>query len=135
MLGMEFLGSKFSSNKPSAEEICKQNPDVFVIGGIYQKVLENTLKTTEPFTKLDAVKNGEIYNIPIGLTMFEQISVFSPVFLCDQANKLYPEYFHYDVKKMIQDYSVEFFGVPLTDSEAENMLSGLSRNGGALTNE
>lgn len=134
-LGMDFLGGKFSSNKPSAEEICRQDPDVFVIGGIYQKVLKNTLKTTEPYTQLDAVKNGEIYNIPIGLTMFEQISVFSPIFLCDQANKLYPKYFHYDVKKMIQDYSVEFFGVALTDSEAENMLSGLSRDGGALTNE
>lgn len=134
-LGMDFLGSKFSSAKPSAEEICKQNPDVFVIGGIYQKVLENTLKTTEPYIQLDAVKNGKIYNIPIGLTMFEQISVFSPVFLCDQANKLYPEYFHYDVKKMIQDYSLEFFDVTLTDSEANNMLSGLLRDGGTRVNE
>ena len=67
-----------------------------------------------------------------GLTMFEQLGVFSPVFLCDQANKLYPNYFNYDVKKQIQDLSKEFFGVELTDTEAQNMLNGLSREGNLL---
>lgn len=132
VLGMTPLHGRFETNKPSAEEICAQNPDVFVIGGIYQKTLEDTLRTTEPYTQLDAVKNNQIYTIPIGLTMFEQISVFSPVFLCDQANKLYPELFHYDVKTMVRNYGEEFFGVTLTDAEIENMLNGLSRNGGTL---
>ena len=86
----------------------------------------------EPYKHLDAVKNNRIFNIPIGLTMFEQLSVFSPVFLCDQANKLYPEYFDYDVKKQIRDLSKEFFGAELTDSEAQNMLDGLSREGNSL---
>ena len=132
ILGMTPLNDRFETNKPSAEEICAQNPDVFVIGGIYQKTLENTLKTTEPYVQLDAVKNGLIYNIPIGLTMFEQISVFSPVFLCDQANKLYPAIFHYNVAQMVKDLSVEFFNATLTDAEVENMLNGLSRNGDLL---
>lgn len=133
VLGMTPLNDRFETNKPSAEEICAQNPDVFVIGGIYQKTLENTLRTTEPYVRLDAVKNGQVFNIPIGLTMFEQLSVFSPVFLCDQANKLYPEIFDYDVKTMIREYSMEFFGASLTDAEIENMLNGLSRTGGPLT--
>ena len=132
VLGMSYAGSAFSSNKPSAEEICKVNPDVFVIGGIYQKTLENVLRTEEPYIHLDAVKENRIYNIPMGLTMFEQLSVFSPVFLCDQANKLYPDYFHFDVQKMIRDYSLEFFGVTLTDGEIDNMLNGFSRSGGLL---
>lgn len=131
VLGMKPLNDKFTSNKPSAEEICQQNPDVFVVGGIYQKTLINAFQT-EPYVNLDAVKNGQIFNIPIGLTMFEQLSVFSPVFLCDQANKLYPNYFNYDVKKQIQDLSKEFFGVELTDTEAQNMLDGLSREGKVL---
>ncbi len=132
VLGMTYLGGEFGTNKPSAEAIAEADPDVFVIGGIYQKTLEDVLKTTAPYMELNAVKNGAIYNIPVGLTMFEQLSVFSPVFLCDQANKLYPEYFHFDTKKMIQDYSMEFFGVTITDAEAENMLNGLSREGNPL---
>ena len=131
VLGMKPLNDQFASNKPSAEEICEQNPDVFVVGGIYQKTLMNALQQ-EPYKNLDAVKNGQVFNIPIGLTMFEQLGVFSPVFLCDQANKLYPNYFNYDVKKQIQDLSKEFFGVELTDAEAQNMLNGLSREGNLL---
>ncbi len=131
ILGMTPLNDRFESNKPSTEEICAQNPDVFVVGGIYQKTLIEALQK-EPYVKLDAVKNNQIFNIPIGLTMFEQLSVFSPVFLCDQANKLYPNYFSYDTKKQIQDLSEEFFGIDLTEEEAQNMLNGLSRGGNAL---
>lgn len=131
VLGMIPLNDQFETNKPSAEEICAQNPDVFVVGGIYQKTLIAALQE-EPYVNLDAVKNNQIFNIPIGLTMFEQLSVFSPVFLCDQANKLYPDYFDYDVKTQIQELSMEFFGAELTDAEAQNMLNGLSREGNAL---
>ena len=131
VLGMTPLNDRFETNKPSAEEICKQNPDVFVVGGIFQKTLIDEFKK-EPYVHLDAVKSDQIFNIPIGLTMFEQLSVFSPVFLCDQANKLYPEYFSYDVKTQIQELSKEFFGVELSDQEALNMLNGLSREGKEL---
>lgn len=131
VLGMIPLNDRFETNKPSAEEICSQNPDVFVAGGIYQKTLIDALND-EPYVNLDAVKNKQIFNIPIGLTMFEQLSVFSPVFFCDQANKLYPDCFDYDVKTQIQDLSREFFGAELTDSEAQNMLDGLSREGNVL---
>lgn len=131
VLGMKPLNDQFETNQPSAEEICQQNPDVFVVGGIYQKTLMDALQQ-EPYVNLDAVKNGQVFNIPIGLTMFEQLGVFSPVFLCDQANKLYPNYFNYDVKKQIQDLSREFFGVELTDTEVQNMLNGLSREGNEL---
>lgn len=132
VLGMTPLNDRFETNKPSAEEILAQNPDVFVVGGIYQKTLIDKLTTTEPYKNLDAVKNGQYYNIPIGLTMFEQLSVFSPAFLMDQANKLYPEYFSFDVAGEIKALASEFFGAQLTDAEISNMLNGLSRNGESL---
>ena len=135
VLGMIPLNDRFETNKPSAEEICSQNPDVFVVGGMYQSILLEELTTKEPYKSLDAVKNGEYYNIPIGLTMFEQLSVFSTAFLMDQANKLYPEYFDFDVEGEIKSLAMEFFGVELTDEEVYNMLNGLSRDGGALVEE
>lgn len=131
-LGFDFVGNRFETNRPSAEEICKVNPDVFVFGGIYQNTLIETIKTTEPYANLDAVKNNQLFNIPIGLTMFEQISAFSPVFFYDQANKLYPDYFSFNVEQEIRDLSKTFFNVDLTDNEIYNMLHGLSREGNAL---
>jgi hypothetical protein len=68
----------------------------------------------------------------MGLTMFEQLSVFSPAFLMDQANKLYPEYFDFDVEGEIKKLAKDFFDVELTDAEVSNMLNGLSRNGESL---
>ena len=132
VLGMTPLNDRFDSNKPSAEEICAQDPDVFVVGGIYQKTLLEQLTTTEPYKNLDAIKNGSYYNIPIGLTMFEQLSVFSPAFLMDQANKLYPEYFNFDVEGEIKSLAKYFFNAELTDAEVANMLNGLSRGGESL---
>lgn len=131
VLGLKTLNDEFETNRPSAEEICSLNPDVFVIGGIYQKTLRNDLNK-EPYLYLDAVKNNQVFNIPVGLTMFEQLSVFSPVFLCDQANKFYPEYFNFNVKQQIKDLSIEFFNVEISDLEAENMLNGLTREGNDL---
>ena len=132
VLGMTPLNDRFETNKPSTEEICAQNPDVFVVGGIYQKTLLETLTSTEPYKNLDAVKNGQYYNIPIGLTMFEQLSVFSPAFLMDQANKLYPDLFDFDVTGEIRKLAKDFFNVDLSDAEISNMLNGLSRGGDSL---
>ena len=131
-LGFDYVGNRFESNRPSAEEICAIDPDVFVIGGIYQNTLLEQIKTTEPYVNLDAVKNNQVFNIPIGFTMFEQISVFSPVFLYDQANKLYPDYFDFDVEAEIKALSKEYFGIDLTDADVYNMLHGLDRNGQTL---
>lgn len=131
-LGCDFVGNRFESNRPSAEEICNVNPDVFVFGGIYQNTLIETIKTTEPYKNLEAVKNNQLFNIPVGLTVFEQISVFSPAFLYDQANKLYPNYFDFNVEKEIKDLSKQFFNVELSDTEVYNMLHALSREGQPL---
>ncbi|MCQ3035972.1 MAG: ABC transporter substrate-binding protein, partial [Bacilli bacterium] len=128
-LGFDFAGSHFESNKPSAEAIVEYNPDAFVIGGIYQNKLIETLKTTEPYIQLDAVKNNKIYTIPVGLTMFEQISVMTPIFFYDQANKIYPEYFNYDIGSLVKDTVKDCFGSELSDTQISYMLNGKNANG------
>ncbi len=120
------------TNKPSAEEIVKYNPDAFVIGGIFQNKLVETLTTTEPYTTLDAVKNKKYYTIPVGLTMFEQLSAMTPIFFYDMANKIYPEYFSYDVDKMIKDTVKEYFGTELSDSDITNIKTGKDAKGADL---
>ena len=131
-LGFTFVGASMDTNRPSAEAIMDTNPDVFVAGGPYQNKNINILKTTEPYTNLDAVKNNKIYSIPVGLTMFEQLSAMTPIFFYDQANKLYPEYFNYDTNSMIKETVSEYFGVDLTDEQVGYMNQGLDPNGGNL---
>lgn len=121
-LGFKFVGSDFDTNTPSVEAICHANPDVFVIGGIWQNKLVNLLKTTDPYFLLPSVKNNKIFTIPVGFTMFEQISIMTPIFFCDMANKLYSDYFNYDIPTMVSSTIEHFFNKQLTEKEISYML-------------
>lgn len=134
MLGCDCMCAQLDSygNNVSAEALCEYNPAIFVMGGIYQLKHVEDVKTTEPYNTLDAVKNNKIYTIPMGLTQMEQLNALSPEFFYDQANRLYPTIFHYDVKTMIKDSVKEYFGTDLTDEQVEYMLNGLNPTGGSL---
>lgn len=133
-LGFNCLSAELdgSSNTPSAEAVCAMNPDVFVMGGIYQNKHVEDIRKTEPFTNLNAVKNNKIYTIPMGLTQMEQLNALTPEFFYDQANRLYPEIFDFDVTNMIKTSSKEYFGVDLTDQQVSYMLNGKKPNGDNL---
>ena len=131
-MGFDFVGTSLTTTNPSKEEIVAQNPDVFVCGGQYQNKNLNSLKTEEPYINLDAVKNNKVYNIPIGFTAFEQLSAMTPIFFYDQANKIYPEYFNYDITSMVKTTVKEYFGTDLSDTQVSYMLYGLNPEGGSL---
>lgn len=131
-LGFDLIGASLSTTQPSVEEIVAQNPDIFVCGGQYQNKNLNILKTEVPFTNLDAVKNNKVYNIPIGFTAFEQLSVMTPIFFYDQANKIYPEYFSYDISTMVKTAIKDYFGTDLSNEQISYMLNGLNPEGGPL---
>ena len=56
----------------------------------------------------------------------------TPIFFYDQANKIYPEYFSYDISSMVKTTVKEYFGTDLSDVQVSNMLNGLNADGGAL---
>lgn len=128
-LGFDFAGAHFESNKPSKEAICEYNPDAFVIGGIYQNKLIELLKNDSVYANLNSVKNNKIYTIPVGLTMFEQLSAMTPIFFYDMANKIYPEFFNYDISKMIKGTVKEYFNTTLNDSDVAYILNGKDKDG------
>jgi len=128
LLGLEFLGRELGTSKPSTEAILEADPQVIVIGGNYQHTLR-ALLDEGTWANISAVKSDEIYRIGIGFSPMEQMGTFSPVFLADMANKLYPETFHYDTAGMLKDMCQRYFGVTLTDEQASYMLDGLGPDG------
>lgn len=127
--GLTYLGSQFESNKPSVEDIMLKNPDIIVVGGAYQNKIMQDIRMTEPQKLLDAVVNNRMYNIPIGFVMWEQNSMALPLFLYDQANKLYPEYFDFDIVSLTKANFKKHFGIDLTTEQVNYMLSGRSSTG------
>lgn len=134
MLGFNCLSASLdsNSNRPSAEKVTELNPDVFVMGGIFQNKHIEDIKVTEPYKNLDAVKNNKLYTIPMGLTQMEQLNALTPGFFYDQANRLYPDIFNFDVESMIKASVKEYFGTDLSNEQVYYMLNGLSSEGGRL---
>lgn len=121
---MNYLGNTFENANPSIESIMAADPDVIVVGGKYQQKIISDIYNTEPQNKLTAVKENKVYNIPIGFVMWEQNSIALPLFIYDQANKLYPELFSFDLQTKTFETYQKWFDFDLTNDEVTYMLQG-----------
>lgn len=126
---MNYLGNTFENANPSIESIMAADPDVIVVGGKYQQKIINDIYHTEPQNKLTAVKENKVYNIPISFVMWEQNSIALPLFIYDQANKLYPDLFDYDLVQKTTETYTKWFDYNLTTEEVNYMLEGKSPQG------
>ena len=132
LLNIDFICNRFETNRPSAEAVLEINPDIVAIGGIYQQYLLQQIKIEEPWNRIKGVVEGQLYNIPVGFVSFEQTAAESPLFIYDMANKLYPEFFDFDMISLTKECFSKYFSYQLTDSNANNILKGLDINGEPL---
>ena len=128
LLKVRTIGQDLESNKISAEELLVIDPDYIVIGGIYQNGAVEASKV-EPMNKLTAVKEGNVLTIPVGISQFEHPSSIASVFIKDQANKLYPELFDYDIAKLTKEAYKYYYNIDLTDEQTKNILEGKNPDG------
>ena len=93
----------------------------------------SAIKKDSIYKNLDAVKNGNIYTIPFGLTSFEQLSITTPIFFYDMSNKLNNT--TYDIKTMIKETFKEYFNVELSNTQIDYMLTGKNPSGKDISDE
>lgn len=121
----------------TAEEIFSLNPDVIIVGGVYQHTLIDQLKNTDGWKDLDAVKNDRVYNNPYGCFNWERFGMESLLqidyaLLCIQPeiaaeNGITRE----SMVQEVQDFYQYYNGAELTAEEAGYMLDGLQPDGTA----
>lgn len=131
-LNLDFVGSIINVTRPSDEEIIKIDPDYFAFGGIYQNKNIQVLKEKSIYKNLSAVKNGNYFNIPIALTAFEQLSIMTPVFICDQANKIYPDIFNFNIDSLVKEYIKYYFDFDLNSNQIQWIKQGYGPNGESM---
>lgn len=132
---LEFVGE--TGMEVTAEEVFKLNPDVIIVGGVYQHALIEQLNNTDGWKGLDAVKNGRVYNNPYGCFNWDRFGLESLLqidyaLLCIQPdiaaeNGITQE----SMVKKIQEFYQFYNGKELTEEEAGNMLNGLQPDGTA----
>ena len=73
---------------------------------------------------LTAVRNGELYKMPLGMYYWFPPCSDSPLSLQWLAQKLYPELFEdLDMDAEIKDFYQRFYGVTLTDEDLNTLYN------------
>ncbi|MDL2224808.1 ABC transporter substrate-binding protein [Eubacteriales bacterium OttesenSCG-928-M02] len=118
-----------TGNDLQVEAILNLNPDVIMIGGPFQRAIEEKLKSDPAWKDIKAVKDGRIYRNPVGLFPWCRFGMESVMQIKYAASKLHPDLYQVDMVKEVQDFYKEFVGKELTEEQAKNMLDGLGPNG------
>ena len=115
--------------KIAEEEAIKRNPDVILIGGIYNNTLKEELFNSPQWSNVSAVKSQRVYNIPIGFIAWDFYGVEYPLLKLWVTEQLYPDLINIDIHAETKDFYKEFYNVELSDTQIECILKGLSPDG------
>lgn len=119
----------FPTSKVDAEALLATNPDNVIIGGKYQHVIYDELLQAEEWKNISAVKNENVYKIPMGFAAWDRYSLETALFIPWMASVIYPEHYQFDAVKEIRDFYKTFMGYELTEEQAQYMIAGLTPNG------
>ncbi|AEE90626.1 ABC-type transporter, periplasmic subunit [Tepidanaerobacter acetatoxydans Re1] len=115
--------------KVSLEQLLNWNPDLIIAwaddrGGYYSNIFKD-----ENWSGLNAVKNGEVYEIPnFPFSWFDRPpSVNRILGLKWLGNLLYPEVFDYDIKKEVKYFYEQFYHYQLTEEELAKLVDTSTR--------
>jgi len=109
----------------TVEEVLKIDPDVMVIGGIYQADAWAKLQEDKVWAEITAVKEGRVYVAPKGMHPIPRFGIEGALMLPWTAKTLWPEKFaDVDLDKIFHDFYYELSGKDLTAAEVKNLLAG-----------
>lgn len=124
-----------TGNDVTAEEIFALNPDVIIVGGVFQHDLIEKLSTTDGWKDLDAVKNGRVYGNPFGCFNWDRFGLESLLqidyaLMCIQPEIAEANGLNEDtMRQTVIDFYKYYNGTEMTAEEADNMLNGLNPDG------
>lgn len=109
------------------EQVYKWDPDVIFITNFTPTQpddLYNNTVSSDDWSNVTAVKEGNVYKLPLGTYRSYTPSADTPVTLLWMAQKVYPELFaDVDIAAEVRDYYKELYGVSLTDEQIDRMYN------------
>lgn len=117
------------ANKVDSEAILAVNPQNIMIGGVYQHVLYDELMSTSEWSNNTAVKNGQVFKVPMGISAWNRYGIEIAIMIPWTTAAVYPEIFEYDLVQETINFYKEFSGYTLTEQQAQYILEGLTPSG------
>lgn len=108
------------------EDILYWNPDIVYITNFDPSVPDDLYSSpglTEKWANVNAVKNREVYKIPLGIYRWYPPGLDGPLMLKWMAQKNYPEIFSWDIKDEVKKFFEKSYSYSLTDEEIEKILN------------
>ncbi|PKL58321.1 MAG: ABC transporter substrate-binding protein, partial [Methanomicrobiales archaeon HGW-Methanomicrobiales-5] len=116
----------------TTEQIVKWNPDVIIMSsneGGYIPISE--IKNNPQLSTINAVKNNQIYECPVGSFWWDRPSPETPLGILWLANTLYPEKFSdIDMNKETRDYFRTFYNSDISDPDLKTFFDPAPAPGG-----
>lgn len=107
------------------EQIYSWNPEIIYITNftpVQPEDLYNNKIPGQDWSQVEAVKNKQVYKIPLGIYRWFPPSGDAPLMLKWLANHNQPDLFDYDMNKEIKSYYKDFYGYDVTDKDVEQIL-------------
>lgn len=117
------------TNRVDSEAILSVDPQNIIIGGKYQHVLYDELYSTEEWANNTAVKNGNVFKVPMGISAWNRYGIEIAIMIPWTSAVVYPEYFEYDIIRETINFYSTFTGYTLTEQQAQFILEGLTPSG------
>lgn len=114
-----------SSVQINMEQVYEWNPDIIIITnftGTQPEDLYNNAIGSDNWSTVNAVKNKQVYKMPLGLYRSYTPGADTPVTLQWFAKTVNPELFaDTDIDKVTREYFKEYYGIELTDIQLNKM--------------
>lgn len=107
------------------EQVYEWNPEIIIITNftsVLPEDLYNNAVSGDDWSTVDAVKNGQVYKMPLGLYRTYTPGADTPVSLQWFAKTVYPELFEdVDINEVTTNYFKEYYNVDLTEEQLRSM--------------
>lgn len=125
-VGAYNVGEELDTENSAAvnmEQIYKWNPSVIFITN-FTTAQPDEICSDSVWSGIDAVKNGRVYKMPLGIYRSYTAGADTPLTLLWLAKAVYPQLFEdIDMSARTKDYYKELFGIELTDEQAQRIFA------------
>lgn len=108
------------------EQVYEMNPDYIFITNFTETQpddLKNNIFKGQDWSEVKAVKEGNVYKMPLGIYRWYPPSGDAPLMLKWMAQKLHPELFTYDMNEEVKDYYSRFYNYELSDEQVHGIFN------------
>ncbi len=133
-IGAVNVGEEMETSNSTAvdlEQVYAWDPSMIFITNFNSAQPDDLYKNTVgafDWSGISAVKNKQVYKMPLGMYRSYTAGIDTPITLMWLAKTAYPDLFEdIDITQETKDYYKELFGIDLTDEQAEKIFAPVSQ--------